>query len=165
MIPAVRKPYCAGRAPVINATELASRVCKRLAEDVDPLRQLNPVDAELQIGVVAADMDLAERILGNAGRLQQQLVQRLIVALRLGLDRLPAEIVDGGAEAGLDLLARDVELLGDHLEVERQASFGRRRRLLRGCRARRATMRRGQGKGLGARAAPPRKPGWPSSSS
>ena len=58
----------------------------------------------LQIGVVAADMDLPERILRDTRSLQQQLVQRLIVALRLGFDRLPAEIVDGGAEARLDLL-------------------------------------------------------------
>ena len=110
MIPAVRKPYCAGSAPVISDTELASRVCKRLAEDVDPLGQDDAVEAELQIGVVAADMQLAERILGDARRLQQQSVERLIVALRLRFDRLPAEIVDAGAEARLDLAARDVEL-------------------------------------------------------
>ena len=124
---------------------------QRLAEDIDPLRQLNPVEAVLQIGVIAADVDLPERILGNTGSLQQQLVQRLIVALRLGFDRLPAEIVDGGAEAGLDLLAGDIELLGDYVEIERNPSFGgwpfpalppRRRRSRRECKGKTGGTRR-----------------------
>jgi hypothetical protein len=42
-------------------------------------------------------MHLAERILGDTWGLQQELVQGLIVALRLRFDRLPAEIVDGSA--------------------------------------------------------------------
>jgi hypothetical protein len=62
-------------------------------------------------------MDLPERVLHDARRLQQQLVQGLIVALRLGLDRGAGEIIDGGAEARLDLLACNVELFGDHLDV------------------------------------------------
>ena len=117
MIPAVRKPYCAGRAPVISATELASRVSSDWPKTLIPSGSCTPLMRILQIGVVAADMDLAERILRDTRGLQQQLVQRLIVALRLGLDRGPAEIINGGAEAGLDLLACDVELLGDHLDV------------------------------------------------
>ena len=72
----------------------------------------------LQIGMVAADMDLAEQILGDPGSLQDQLVQLLVVALRLGFDRLPVEIVDSGAEPRLDLLARDVELLCDDIDVQ-----------------------------------------------
>jgi hypothetical protein len=47
-------------------------------------------------------MKLAERILGDARGLQQQPVDRLIVALRLRFDRLSAEIVNAGAEARLD---------------------------------------------------------------
>ncbi len=104
---------------------------QRLPENVDALRQLNPVEAELQIGVVAAHMQLAKRILRNTRSLEQELVQRLIVALRLRFDRLPTEIVDGGAEVWLDLGTRDVELLGDDVEVERNPACGRRR-LLRG---------------------------------
>ncbi len=104
---------------------------QRLAEDIDPLGQLNSVDAELQIGVVAADMKLAERILGDTRRLKQELVERRVVALRLGFDRLPAETIDGRAEARLDLAARDVELSGDHAQVERDATFEGRGRLSR----------------------------------
>src|SRR4029077_3691545 len=92
---------------------------QRLSEDIDPLRQLNSVDTELQIGMVAADVQLAKRILGNPGSLEQELIEGLVVALRLGFDRLPAKIIDGGTQARLDLAARDVELLGDDVEVER----------------------------------------------
>jgi hypothetical protein len=91
---------------------------QRLAEHIDAFRQLHAVQAILQIGVVAADMQLAERILRHPGGLQQHLVQRRVVALRLVLDRRPAELVNAGAKARLDLVARDVELLGDHIEVE-----------------------------------------------
>jgi len=38
-----------------------------LAEDIDALRELNPVDAVLQIGVVAANVDLPERVLRDTG--------------------------------------------------------------------------------------------------
>jgi hypothetical protein len=55
--------------------------------------------------------------LHHTRRLQQKLVQGLIVALRLGLDRSAGEIIDGGAKTGLDLLACNVELFGDHLDV------------------------------------------------
>jgi len=68
--------------------------------------------------MLTSDMQLAKRILRDAGRLQQEPVERLVVALRLGFDRLPAEIVDGGAEARLDLASSDVELLGDHVQIE-----------------------------------------------
>src|SRR5690242_5211115 len=70
-------------------------------------------------------MDLPERVLYDTRRLQQKLVQGLIIALRLGLDRGAGEIIDGGAKTGLDLLACDVELLGNHLYVERQPLSGR----------------------------------------
>ena len=91
---------------------------QRLAEDIDPLRQLHSVDPVLQIGVIAAHMDLPERILRDPRSLEQQLIQRLIVALRLRLDRLPIEIVDRGAKPRLNLLASNVELFGDDLDIE-----------------------------------------------
>jgi hypothetical protein len=62
-------------------------------------------------------MDLPERVLHDARRLQQELIQWRILALGLGLDRLPAEIVNRSAKAGHDLLACDVESLGNHLYV------------------------------------------------
>jgi len=68
--------------------------------------------------MLISDMQLAKRIQRDAGRLQQEPVERLVVALRLGFDRLPAEIVDSGAEARLDLASSDVELLGDHVQIE-----------------------------------------------
>ncbi len=110
---------------------------QRLAEDVDPLGQDYPVQAKLQIGVIAADMELAKRILGYARGLEQQPVERLIVALWLRFDRLSAEIIDAGAEARLDVLSGNVELLSDDIEVERDAAaFRRLRRLPRGCSSR-----------------------------
>jgi hypothetical protein len=72
----------------------------------------------LQIGVLVADMQLAKRVLSNARGLQQEPVERLIITLRLSFDRLPAEIIDGGAEARLDLLACDVEAFGDNIHIE-----------------------------------------------
>ncbi len=106
---------------------------ERLAEDIDPLRELHAVDAELQIGVVAADMDLAERILSDAGRLQQHLVERGVVALSLGFDRLPIELIDRRAEAWLDLAASEIERLGDDIDLKlgagRCIDVGRGRRL------------------------------------
>ena len=117
-----------------------------MAKDVDAFRQLDPVQAKVQVGVIAADMDLPERVLHDPRRLQQELVQGLIVALRLGLDRGAGEIIDGGAKTGLDLLACDVELLGNHLYIQRQTSFGRRRRLLRHRRYRGAHGSEGNGK-------------------
>jgi hypothetical protein len=92
---------------------------QRLAEDIDSLGQLHAVDAELQVRVVAAHVELPERILSDSGSLQQQLVERCVVTLRLGVDRVAAEFVDAGAEARLDLATRDIELLGDDVEIER----------------------------------------------
>ena len=97
---------------------------QRLSEEVDPLGQLNSVDAELQIGMVAPDMQLAEQILGHTRSLEQELIERRVVALWLGFDRLPAETIDRRPEARLDLVARDIELLGDHAQVEREATRG-----------------------------------------
>jgi len=42
----------------------------------------------LQVGVVAAYVQLAKRILGDTRGLEQQAIERLVVALRLGFDRL-----------------------------------------------------------------------------
>src|SRR5262249_12570791 len=76
-------------------------------------------------------MQLAERILRHTRCLKQELIERCVVALRLSLDRLPAETIDCRSEARLDLGARDVELLGDNVHVERHGPLGRGRFL--GC--------------------------------
>ena len=48
---------------------------QRLAETGNPLGQDNPVNAVLNISVVASHMKLAERVIGHAGRLEQYLVE------------------------------------------------------------------------------------------
>ncbi len=60
--------------------------------------------------MLAAQMDLTETVLRRAGRLQQNLVQRRVAALRNGLQRLGREAVNASAKAWLNLLARNIEL-------------------------------------------------------
>ena len=48
---------------------------ERLAEYRQAFRQLNAVKAKLHLVMVAADVDLAERILRDPGRLQQCLIE------------------------------------------------------------------------------------------
>ena len=74
-----------------------------------PCRQLHAVEPVLHVAVVAAHVDLAETVLHHAGRAQQHLVEGRILALRDVLDDALAEVVDRGAEAGLDGAARFVE--------------------------------------------------------
>ena len=64
----------------------------------------------------AADMDLAETVLRDAGHLQQDLVQRRVFTLRDGLQRLGAEIIGAGTKARLNLKAGGVEFLRDDLD-------------------------------------------------
>ena len=68
-------------------------------------------------------MDLAIGILRHAGRLQQGLVERRVVALRQGFDGAAAELVGGGAQVGLDLAAGLVEPLAHHIDA-RQGEVG-----------------------------------------
>ena len=63
--------------------------------------------------MLAADMDLAETVLRDAGHLQQHLVQGRVFALRNGLQRLGTESIGAGAEARLNLKACGVEFLRD----------------------------------------------------
>ena len=90
----------------------------RLAEDRQPFRQLHAVQAVLHVGVLAAQMDLTEAVLCHAGRLQQHLVQRRVLALRDVLQRLGREVIGAGPEARLDLLAGHVKLLGNHVNID-----------------------------------------------
>src|SRR6202030_3134341 len=144
------QPVLRGKAADNQGHRIGKSSLQRLSEDVDPLRQLNPVDTELKIGVIVAHMELAERILRDPRSLEQKPVQRLVVALRLSLDRLSAEVVDGRAEAGLNLGARNIELPGDDIQIERQAlSRGRRRWLLRVSDSRGQQCGEGTGKNQG----------------
>src|SRR6202162_2667257 len=67
---------------------------QNLAESCDSFRKLDPIDAILQVGVVAADMDLSEGILRDTRRLQQYLIELRILTLRQILYRLLAESID-----------------------------------------------------------------------
>ena len=89
-----------------------------VAEQGQPLGKLHAVEPVLQAAMVAADMDLAEAVLHDAGRPQQHLVERGVLAERRVADRRLAEIVAGRAEARLDLAALAVEPLADHLDRE-----------------------------------------------
>ena len=59
---------------------------KRLAKTRDALRDDDAVEAILQAIMVAANMQLAEGILGGAGRLQNDLVQTIGLAAWLCLN-------------------------------------------------------------------------------
>ncbi len=72
MMPPVARPYSAGNAPVISSTDDASRG-RGLAEDADAFGKYDAVEPELQGVVLAADMELAERILHHARHLQNEL--------------------------------------------------------------------------------------------
>ena len=121
---------------------------QRLAEHGQALRQLHAVQAVLRVAVLVADMHLAEAVLRDAGRLQQDLLQGRLVALGQGLDGAAVEAVHGGAEAGLDGGARGVQPLRDHGDVVQghvasQVNGGRRRLVRNGPRRR---GRRGRGR-------------------
>jgi hypothetical protein len=73
----------------------------------------------LQIRVIAADVQLAVRIVDDAGRLQQNLVQRRRVAERERVDRLAVEEVFAAADVRRELVAGAVELADDADGAER----------------------------------------------
>ena len=81
------RPYCAGRAPLTSEIE-PMKPYRESAEAGDAVRQKNAVDAILNIGVFVADVEIAarRRILRDARRLQQDLVERRIIPLRHRLD-------------------------------------------------------------------------------
>ena len=54
---------------------------QHLAETGNPLGQDNPVNAVLNISVVTPHMQLAERVICHAGRLEQDLVEGRVFAL------------------------------------------------------------------------------------
>ena len=106
---------------------------ERLPEHADALGQDQAVDTVLQAVVLAANVELAERILSHLGRLQQHLVQLHVVAARHGVDRLRIERVDRGTGLGLDARARVVETLDSRRDFDALCGIAGLRRGGRGC--------------------------------
>ena len=73
-MPVVTSPYCAGNEPVMRSIERGEARGQALAEKADALGQDHAVDPVLDIGVVVAEVDLTEGILGDVRRLQQGLI-------------------------------------------------------------------------------------------
>ena len=99
-----------------------------LAEHAEALGQDDAVEAELQAVVLAADVQLAVRVLRHAGRLQDHLVQLAVIAPRHGLDGLVGQGVGGGADLGLDRGAGPVEASGGDDDLGHGRGLGGRRR-------------------------------------
>ncbi len=95
----------------------------------------------MQIVVLAADMDLAEAVLGDAGGLQQHFVEGQIVAARQSLDGVLTDHIGRSAGLGLDLVACLIETLGrDGNVLDVAAATRRRRRIVGASRARRQSQ-------------------------
>ena len=77
-MPAVRNPYWAGSDPVMSCMLFDEAGVELQAEARDALGQEHVVDAVLQVRMLAADVQVAvgRRILGDAGRAQEHLVER-----------------------------------------------------------------------------------------
>ena len=67
--------------------------------------------------MVVADMELAETVLHNAGGLEQDLVELLVLSAGQCLDGIAGDLVIRRAQARLDMLARAVEPFGGHDDV------------------------------------------------
>ena len=93
---------------------------KYLAETGDAFRQLYPVYPVLKVGMVAANVELAERILDHARRLEQHLVKRGVVALRQFLNCLLAEAVNTTARLWRQAVACFIKALSNHCHTERR---------------------------------------------
>ena len=108
--------------------------CQDVVEQRQACRQLDTVEPVLHVAVLAAHMDLAETVLHHAGRAQQHLVQRCVLALRDVRDGALAEVVGRGAEARLDGTARFVQPRRRDGDAEQRIDDRRRRwwRRLRG---------------------------------
>src|SRR4029077_7353090 len=76
-----------------------------LAETRNAFRQEHVVDAVFQVGVLAADVQLPERILRHAGKAQDGLVERRVFALGLRIQAVGTDRITRGAEARDDLFA------------------------------------------------------------
>jgi hypothetical protein len=85
---------------------------ERLAEDADTFGDDDAVETVLQRIVLAADVELPETVLRDAGRLQDHLVEQVVLAAGRVLDILLRERIGRSARLRLDGVARRVEPLG-----------------------------------------------------
>ncbi|WP_293382355.1 hypothetical protein [Phenylobacterium sp.] len=100
---------------------------QRLAEHLQALGQDDVVQAELDVAVVAADVQLAEAVLRHARRLQDHLIELRIGAGRQVVDERLGHGIAGGAQRGLDLGPRRVQPRGgDHDLGDLAGRCGRR---------------------------------------
>ena len=117
----MRRPNCAGSAPVISDHVADQRGIEKRAEAGNAVRQHDAVDADLHIGVLVADVKAAAGggILRHAGRLQEYLFDRLIVAPRKRLDRVVTDRCRNGPDRRVDRvqsLVEGVRRRGDRID-------------------------------------------------
>ena len=111
-MPAVRKPYCAGQRAGDQLDALDEARVQLQAKSGDAFGQQHVVNAVLQVGVLAAHMQIPvlRRILRHAGKTRDDLIDRRVVPLRHGLDcRL---VLDGnrGSQTRQDLGDRLIQM-------------------------------------------------------
>ena len=89
----MRRPNCGGKRAGNQRYVADQRGIEERAEAADAVRKHDAVDAGLHIGVLVAHVETAAGggILGNSGKLQHDLLDRCVVALRQRLDRVVAD--------------------------------------------------------------------------
>jgi hypothetical protein len=125
-MPEVRRPNCAGSAPVMKSICCDEAGVDRLAEAGDALRQLHAVDAVLHVGVVVAHVDRAGAlgVLAHARQAQQHFVERRVVALAQLVDHVGVDRVDGGADLRRQIDARALQVGGGHFHLLHRRGAG-----------------------------------------
>ncbi len=88
-----------------------------LPEHRKALGQDHIIQPVLDVGVIAADVELAKGILHDAGRLQDHLVQRDILAAGQDVHQLLGKRIGGCSQRGLDRLASGVQALRRHHDI------------------------------------------------
>ncbi len=103
---------------------------KNAAEAGRAVGQHHAIDAELQIGVVVADVEEAagRRILRDAGELQQDALDRCVVAAGKRVDRSLGQSGRRRADGGEEVAARLIERVGLGVELRRRRDRRRRSR-------------------------------------
>ncbi len=114
MMPARAQAIFRGSAPVIRLNRGDEPRVQGLAEDADAFRQDDAVEPILQAVVLAANVELAERILRHFGRLHDDLVEQGVVAARGRRDGGGIDGVGGRAGLGLDVGTALVQVLSGH---------------------------------------------------
>ena len=113
--PAVRSPYCAGSVPVSSDMLPTKLVSITGPKTRDPFGKHDAVDPVLDVRVFVADVKIGigdGRIVGDAGRLQNHLVDRGVVALGQRFDRLAIDTrVGRRSDLGKQVFPRTVHRL------------------------------------------------------